>query len=144
MQLYLGSNVPQYMERFAFFACRELGLDRLRGEISIRLGRTLDGDSFGLCWGDRQEAEIHIATKQWGKPITREDKLKTLAHELTHAKQYLTGKMKCVSEGPEDEDWVTHWKKRRYKYKSDSESDQPWEKEAIKYENLIYEHWINR
>ena len=138
MQLYLGSNIPQYMERFAFFACKELGLDRLRGEITIRLGRTLDGESYGLCWGDRQEAEIHIATKQWGKSITREDKLKTLAHELTHAHQYLSGALKCDLTS---EEFKSVWHKKEYRYLPDDEADLPWEVSARYYEELIYKKW---
>jgi hypothetical protein len=99
-----------------------LGLDRLRGEINIKLGQTLDGESFGLCWGDRQEAEIHIATKQWGNPINRENKLKTLAHELTHAHQYLTGALKCDLT---NEEFKSVWHKKEYRYLPDEEADLP-------------------
>jgi len=144
MQLYLSDHLPKYMVEFIDYAVSYLELDKLRGEILVEYKRRLPEESFGECFGDRSEVEINIAQTTFGMTISREDKLKTLAHELTHAKQYLTGKMKCVSEGPEDEDWVTHWKKRKYKYKVDSESEQPWEREAIKYENLIYEEWTNR
>lgn len=52
--------------------------------------------------------------------------------------------MRCVSEEDGDEEWVTHWKKRKYKYKPENEVKQPWEVEAVKYENKIYESWTNR
>jgi hypothetical protein len=144
MQLYQSKNIPKYMSEFIVYACSYLGIDKLRGEILIEYKRRLSEESYGECYGDRSEVEIHIAQTTFGKTITREDKLKTVAHELTHAYQYLTGKMKCVGEGPEDTDWVTHWKKRKYRYSPDKESNQPWEIEAIKYENLIYENWIKR
>lgn len=144
MQLYLSDYLPQYMVDFIDYAVEYLELDKLRGEILIEYKRKLPEESYGECFGDRSEVEINIAQTTFGVTISREDKLKTLAHELTHAKQYLTGTMKCVSEDDGEDEWVTHWKKRKYKYRPDKESNQPWEKEAIKYENLIYEHWTNR
>ena len=144
MQLYLSDHLPNYMLEFIDYAVAHLGLDKLRGDILIEYKRRLPEESYGECFGDRSEVEINIAQTVFGETVSREDKLKTIAHELTHAKQYLTGKMKCVSEEDGDEEWVTHWKKRKYKYRPDKERNQPWEKEAVKYENLIYEHWINR
>lgn len=144
MRLYLSDHLPNYMVEFIDYAVEYLGLDKLRGEILIEYKRRLPEESYGECFGDRSEVEINIAQTTFGETISREDKLKTLAHELTHAKQYLTGTMRCVSEEDGDEEWVTHWKKRKYKYKPSKELDQPWEREAVKYENLIYEHWTNR
>ena len=84
MQVYLSNNMPKYMEEFAYFAMMYLGIHKLRGEIEIKLSkRNLAEESFGLCWGDRRECEVQIASKQWGEPVSRENKLKTIAHELT-------------------------------------------------------------
>ena len=142
MQLYLSDHLPKYMVEFIDYAVEYLGLDKLRGEILVEYKRRLPEESYGECFGDRSEVEINIAQTTFGQTISREDKLKTVAHELTHAHQYLTGKMRCVSEGVEDEEWVTHWKKRKYKYRPDKESSQPWEVEAIKYENEIYSKYL--
>jgi hypothetical protein len=142
MQLYLGSNVPKYMEQFVYYATCYLGLDKLRGEITINLKNRLEEESFGLCYGDRKEAEIQIASTTFGQSISREDKLKTIAHELVHAHQYLTGKMKTFTAGGE-ESWVTQWKKRKYRYNPDGdEKSKPWELEAVKFENEIYACWL--
>ena len=142
MQLYLSNNIPIYMAEFIDFACQYLGLDKLRGDITIEYKRRLPEESYGECFGDRREAEINIAQTTYGESISREDKLKTIAHELTHAHQYMSGKMKCTDEGPEDTDWVTHWKSRKYKYNPKKEQDQPWEKEAVRFENEIYSKWV--
>jgi hypothetical protein len=142
MQLYLGSNVPKYMEQFVYYATCYLGLDKLRGEITINLKNRLEEESFGLCYGDRKEAEIQIASTTFGQSISREDKLKTIAHELAHAHQYLTGKMQTFTAGGE-ESWVTQWKKRKYRYNPDGdEKSKPWELEAVKFENEIYACWL--
>ena len=144
MQLYLSDYLPKYMVDFIDYAVEYLDLDKLRGEIFVEYKRRLPEESYGECFGDRSEVEINIAQTTFGQGISREDKLKTIAHELTHARQYLTGTMRCVSEGKRDrdEDWVTHWKKRKYKYRPDKESSQPWEVEAVKYEKEIYDQYL--
>lgn len=139
MQLYLGSNIPNYMDDFIRYACVYLGIDKLRGEITISYKTRLDGEAYGLCWGDRQECEIQIASQTFGETISREDKLKTIAHELTHAYQYLTGKLKCDPDNKElNKMWSSLWEGKRYRYKPDNESSKPWEKEAVRFENEVY------
>ena len=138
MRLYLSKNIPKYMEEFIHFSCHQLGLDKLRGEISISLRGTLEGESFGLCWGDRREVEIAIASKQWGEPLSREDKLRTIAHELTHAWQYLTGALKCL---PADGIYESRWQGMQYRYFPEDETTMPWEAEAIEQEKVIYSRW---
>ena len=138
MQLYLSNNMPNYMREFVDFACQYLGLDKLRGDVSVTLKGTLDGESFGLCWGDRREAEIQIASKQWGEPVSRENKLRTIAHELTHAHQYLTGRLKC---DPNSDDLKSRWQGEWHTYTAEEESNMPWEMEACGKEITIYELW---
>ena len=116
MQLYLSKNIPNYMDDFIRYACVYLGLDKLRGEINITYKTKLDGEAYGLCWGDRRECEIQIASQTFGETISREDKLKTIAHELTHAYQYLTGKLKCDPDNIDlDKEWSSLWEGKQYK-----------------------------
>ena len=139
MQLLFTRNAPNYMTEFATFACRYLGLDRLRGSIEIdyRYG-ALDEECFGQCWGDTRECEIQIASKQWGEKISREEKLMTLAHELTHARQYLTRELVAKN----SDEYVSRWRGKDVPYDPATESTQPWEVEASEYEQLIYDAWI--
>ena len=140
MQLtFNNSSTPKYLTEFANFACQYLGLYKLRGDIEVEYKYgALEEDVFGLCWGDSRECTIHIATKQWGNPIGRKEKLMTLAHELTHAKQYLTRELIA---GDTDE-YVTRWHGKDIHYNPKTEKNQPWETEASKYEQLIYDAWI--
>ena len=138
MQLSLSNNMPQYMREFVDYAVSYLGLYRLRGEISIDLARgELDEQAYALCWGDRREVEIKIATKQWGESLSREEKLKSIAHELVHALQYLTGNLKC-HDGAN-----STWMGRSYEYDPEEELTMPWEQEARMYEDVIYKEWLS-
>ena len=139
MQLYLSKNMPKYMAKYVWHSCRILGLDKLRGDITVLLKGTLDGESFGLCWGDRREVEIHIATRQWGQPVSRENKLKTISHELTHAHQYLTGRLKCDMT---ETNFKSTWLGQEYSYAPEDEFRLPWEYEANEMEQIIYDKWI--
>ena len=140
MQLSLSNNMPKYMVEFIDFATQWLGIDRFRGELHIDLKQTLEEESFGLCWGDRGEVEMHIATRQWGAPVSKEDKLKTLAHELTHAHQYFTGHLVAG----EDESFRSEWLGEAIDYDPQTEDQTPWEQQAQICEERIYQAWLNR
>ena len=139
MQLSQSKNMPKYMDDFIRYACVYLGLDKLRGEIHISYRTRLEGECYGMCWGDRQECEIQIASQTFGETISREDKLKTIAHELVHAYQYLTGKLKCDPENLDiDKEWSSLWEGKQYRYMPDDEKSKPWEIEAVHFENEVY------
>ena len=126
------------MVEFIDFTVSHLGLDKLRGEIDIYLARgALDEEAYGLCWGDRREVEIRIASKQWGDPLTRKEKLMSLAHELTHAHQYLTGRLKCTDGSN------SVWMGEKYEYQPELEMTMPWEQEARLNERTIYKEWMS-
>ena len=139
MQVYLSSNTPKYMSEFAHFACKWLGIDKFRGEIYIDLKQTLEEESFGLCWGDRSICEIQLASRQWGEPVSREDRLRTLAHELTHAHQYLTGHLVPGETG----EFKSVWLGEEVKYSAEDEDQTPWEQEASTVEERIYDEWMS-
>ena len=110
-------------------AC-ELKIDRMWSKVIFVTFKTeLENDVQGLCWGDRQEGyvEIDIARKSFGVKLEYSDMMKTLAHEMVHAKQYLRGELNGYSNS---------WKGKRLKtYEYDN---QPWEKEAYKLEDKLY------
>ena len=143
MQLYQSNRTPKYIDEFTRYAMVYLGLDKLRGDITITLKPQLEAESYGLCWGDRQECEIHIASTSFGVKVSREHKLKTVAHELTHAYQYLTGKLKCDPTcNEEHEMWKSTWEGKVYRYKPENESKKPWELEAVRFENEVYYSYL--
>ena len=136
MNIDFCKRTPLYIERFALFAAREIGLDLLRGEIHFAYHQTFENDSYGLCWGDNREAEIHIASKMSNRKITKTDKMMTVAHELVHAKQYLKRELKGVH--PEGE---CMWRGSLITYDPECEKDAPWEVEAVSYEKPILAAW---
>jgi hypothetical protein len=139
MNLYLSKNMPAYMRVYADFASNYIGLDKLRGEVCVKLKYgTIDDDSYGLCWGDNYGAEIDIATVTCGESISREDKLKTLGHELVHARQYL--KRELVA--PNAPKHCEKWHGVDIVYEPKDESKMPWELEATRLEDEIYTQFI--
>jgi len=92
-------------------------------DLNIRFVSMLDGGySHGHCIGDIGEVDITIATNF---PFLMQ--LRTLAHELIHARQFWAGELSsdlCAYKG------VDH---------SNTEYDeQPWEIEAHKYEDQLF------
>ena len=139
MNLYLSKNMPAYMRLYADFTSNYIGLDKLRGEVFVKLKYgNIEGDSYGLCWGDNYSAEIDIATKTMGESISREDKLKTLGHELVHARQYL--KRELVA--PKAPEHCERWRGNNIHYDPRIESDMPWEVEATQLEKEIYDAFV--
>lgn len=131
--------MPAYMRLYADFASDYIGLDKLRGEVFVRLKYgTIDDDSYGLCWGDNYAAEIDIATVTCGESISREDKLKTLGHEMVHARQYLKRELLP----PKAPLLCERWHGINIYYDPRIESDMPWEREATELENKIYNAFL--
>ena len=98
--------------------------------IDIEFKNKLEGDAQGFCVGDKSQASIQIARKSSGQKMSFLIQMQTLAHELTHAKQFLRGELDY------DEDGNFTWKNKSangYKYKN-----QPWEKEADKQEKALF------
>ncbi len=92
-------------------------------DLNIRFVRQLDnGYSHGHATGDIGEVDITIATNF---PFLMQ--LRTLAHELIHARQFFSGQLSSD---------LTAWKDVDYS-KADYE-DQPWEIEAHKYEDQSF------
>ena len=102
---------------------RQLGINRLRGNILVRLHKALtvdSGSSEGLCeCVDARNFVVDVA--MWGNWMS------TLAHEFVHVKQFARGEL---SEN------MTRWKSNRYA--GDIEYwDQPWEKEARRLQHKL-------
>jgi len=143
MFLYYSTTTPQYIEEFADWCSEQLGLDKLRGWIDFRWHYgELEDNAFGLCTGDDREVSIQIATRQYDSPISYEDKLKTVAHELVHARQYL--RRELTAHPDEWELPVSRWKGRTIRYGKGvyAENDTPWEKEARRLEEKLFKKWI--
>lgn len=136
--LYLTcSERPKYIYEFAMRAIDYLGLDRLHGDLTIETYTSLDAECHGLCWGDTQQAEIALAVRSFGIKLTKKERCLALAHELVHAKQYLSGELKDL---PKGRGYEVVWRGNKFKWRNNMAlARQPWEAEAYRLENLIYE-----
>jgi hypothetical protein len=83
----------------------------------------------GLCYGDRHTAEIELA-KNTTEKLTLEEMMVNLAHELVHAKQFFRGELHPN---------LNRWKS--LDYHNVAYSRQPWEKEAYKLEDQLFQQF---
>jgi len=110
---------------------KELGLHKLRTfPLKIRFSKTITDDAVGLCEGSKKYAVVSIATQcpETGHPLTYLEMMKTLTHELVHARQFIRGQLTGIG--------VWKWKGRNadnYNYEN-----QPWEKEANRLEETLF------
>jgi hypothetical protein len=105
-------------------------------ELSIISYKVEDGDyNYATCSGNRSGIEIVLnRLNEDGRKFTHDQMMLNLAHELVHAKQFIKGEL-----SPKLQRF-----KRKYHGKTPY-SRQPWEKEAYKLENKIYNmFWVGR
>lgn len=137
---------PKFILDFVEFACEYLQLYKLEEkEVTVLVQRRLESNCFGECYGDEDFATVSIARKVLycgtEMPISRHELLLTIAHELTHAKQYLKGELSDLTEKE-----ASLWKGKQVKWPTSIASSAgddllPWEKEAYEIEEKIYEQY---
>jgi hypothetical protein len=131
--------IPNYEGRIANFAVvdvytnaliKELKLSRLRRYLNIAFVDTIDdGQTWGICHGETECAFIEIARKDLTRNMTFLERMKVLAHEMVHAKQYFRGEL-------EERNRKQYWKgelAESYNYYT-----APWEQEARDLENVLF------
>lgn len=98
--------------------------------IEVTFRNKLDGDAAGYAHVESTgHVVIEIAKTCQGEKYSQEEMLITLAHELVHAKQYLTGTLSRDT---------NRWKGKIYH----GYENTPWEKEAYKLESILYnKYW---
>jgi hypothetical protein len=110
---------------------KALKIQRLSSkQVDIYFRTKLDADTLGLCMGDTDEVFIDIAKTSYNNKLSFLAQMMTLAHEMTHAKQFLRGEL------AHNRDGEFLWRSkcaRGYKYKN-----QPWEKEAERLEKVLF------
>jgi hypothetical protein len=124
------------------FYLHKLGLSKkkLNNVTVIFKLAEMKGD-YGSCVNTNHPKtfEITIHSKQ-----DRKGKFKTLAHEIVHLKQWLTGEMRDRVRG--DEIVKTYWKGELWRTSGnelDDYYDSPWEIEAYGKEEGLYSRWMD-
>ena len=133
---------PKRLYDFAENCLDYLNFDNVGGDIIITTNKKLKW-YHGLAWGDTEIVEIELSThRACTKSIF--DLRSTLAHELVHARQYLTGQM-FVDDEHLDRTFFkgNTYRHNRFKY----DQNTPWEKEAYQIEKeimeLLYPNWMS-
>lgn len=81
--------------------------------IDIKLSHHTENQAAGYCYGFTDEVYIEIARNSHGIPYTLDEIARNLAHELVHAKQFITNTPKSETEayGKESELTEAFWAK---------------------------------
>ena len=111
-------------------------------DVNVRIRKLLPDNDMGLCDGDADEVNIDLAKGYWNELgeyalYDYDELIITLAHELTHAKQFIRGEM-----SPYDGVWRSNHTRvngNRMKYEN-----RPWEKEAFENQEMLYETYWNK
>lgn len=123
------------IEQYIHMLAKELNIHRMWSKtILVKFRTKLPDDVQGLCWGDYNDGyvEIKIARESVGEPVEYDEMLRTIAHEMVHARQYLRKQL-----NPYTQAWMGK-KPRNYKYEN-----RPWEKEAHGLEAELYKKCWN-
>lgn len=95
---------------------------------------------LGKCYAEKQNlCDIYIAHSAFSRKDSRELKLNTIAHEMVHAHQFLSGRLgvNYMNRG-----WCWMWQGARYSDIDRTDEDLPWEREAYLMENVLYNEII--
>lgn len=127
---------PSYLGDFIEAAADSLNMRGMDNLLRFRFVRHIQNNPrmLGICYSEPGECEIHIV-RHPTKKARRDIILKTIAHEMIHAHQFFTGRLKIDYI---NRNWCWVWEGSRYTGVCRSEPSLPWEKEAYFMENVIY------
>jgi hypothetical protein len=137
LRIYGCSDKPKLkaeIKKAANLFIKELLPRKRKYDITISISPNLSKKvgSFGECWAwSRNKYSVKVDSSQ-----TKENIFKTLAHEFVHVKQFSVGELKFLTK-------FDVWQGTVY-YHGAKYENLPWEKEAVRYEKILYnKHILN-
>lgn len=134
----ISGKVSDEIKYAAEFFAGELikdGRQRRHLNIDIEMDPTLDGWA-GICVADEDRIKPKYFTIKLN-PVSGDNLIKSLAHEMVHIKQYVVGELYDMLDG------TILWKDEIFRgqvaYAGDIETAPPWEIEAYASEFDLYE-----
>lgn len=118
-------------DALVFFAVNTLKLDRMNLDINLKLGNPKAVD--GWCIYEDSNVRPREFSIEVKKDQTYDDFCTTILHEMVHVKQYAKGELKERYKTGHKQ----YWKDKDYT--EASYLDQPWEKEAYKLQETLFE-----
>jgi len=131
-----GKVNKKYREAIEFFAT-ELFTPQMKRHIELRIRKR----DLGIWHGFVSIEDYNVLNQprsfviELHKGDDEKEHLKTLAHELVHVRQYARNELN---------DEMNTWKGRKVDSDSIPYEDQPWEIEAIKLGDELYELYTNK
>lgn len=124
-----SDKLKQFITDACEFYMKQLGFRKRKRQLDIFINIGKEEDLLGLCEFNQDytwpEISIHL-----NRDKNKEEMLKTLAHELTHAKQFLRRELVQKRDGK------MYW----HGVQSDKEE---WEDEAYIMEDKLYNEYVN-
>jgi len=123
------------VEQFCYDVLNHFFKGRVKRELSLNLVMKKEMRDYGYTDGDRNEVTIEISRRHNGETIPLPILMKTVAHELIHAKQFFRGEINNTNDV---------YAKDKKDYKKASYTFKPWEHEAHMMEDFMYKlYWEN-
>jgi hypothetical protein len=129
-----------YIERVYAY----LGLYKTDAWVDVSIVKECSGGAGGYCNGDEDIVDVEIARNDYVGKIPMKNLMINIAHEMIHARQIATGRL--VNKGfvfrTEEDGSQTMTTKHIFEgqeYIGVAYRDQPWEIEAYKLEETVYE-----
>ena len=136
--LLVSEPYKSYWTDFTVACYDNLQLEQYSGIVDVLFVSEISGGIYGSTFGDESEVCIEIAMFSNGKPIPFHEIQKTIAHEMTHAGQYLSGRLyqfplhtNCNG------DLVCKYRWCGEIFLSPKYSERPWETEATLTEDVL-------
>jgi hypothetical protein len=127
-----------YIERVYNYLC----LDNTDAWIDVEVLKECSGGAGGYCNGDEDHIIVEVARNDYVGKIPMKQLMVNIAHEMIHAQQMATGRL--VNKGfvfRDDNPDVLTTKQifEGKEYIGVRYDEQPWEIEAYKFEEVVYE-----
>ena len=135
----VDKKLISYVERVYNY----LGLDEFEDCLfDLHFVKECAGGAGGYCNGDDEHVEVELARQDGEGRIPKKDLLINIAHELVHAQQMASGRLVNKGFVFRDDNLGVLTTKQIFdgqEYVGVNYKDQPWEIEAYKLEEVIYE-----
>jgi len=125
------------IKQSVIFAINELLPNKRKLDLIVKRKNKLleEHNAYGLCYSTD---DPHYYFIDLYRDQDNAELLRTLFHEMTHVKQYAKKELVYRT-------GYSLWKGQRYKDESDEkEWNRPWEKEARKYEKILYNKFVKQ
>ena len=124
------SRIEKYIKNVIHHYCPRM---RRVVNVDIYIHNRLDNECYGFCSGNKNHIDIELARGSGDETFDLDYIMLNLAHELIHAKQFLLGQL-----SPTNFQWKTK------DYNGVPYSRTPWEREAYRKEDWVYEtFWVS-